>query len=97
MPLPTVLSFLLGGSGPSVIEKLFRGPLALSHRSVDGVYCLETCSDSCGREWEGREGISYRAVVKEKSKPNAMVSLLPPFTVKKTLSLVYVIEKFQSY
>lgn len=79
MLLQTVLSFLLDGSEPILFERLFREPFALSHRRVDGVYCLETCSDSCGRQWEGREGISYRAMVKEKSKPNAMVSLLLPF------------------
>lgn len=95
--LQTVLSFLLGGSGPSSFERLFREPFALPHRRLGGVYCLATCSDSCGREWEWREDISYTAMVKEKSKPNAMVSLLLSFPVKKILTLEYVIEKFQSY
>lgn len=48
-----------------------------------------------GSRKEGRE--LFRAMVKEKSKPNAMISLSLSFPVKKILRLEYVIEKFWSY
>lgn len=48
-----------------------------------------------GSRKKGRE--FFRAMVKEKSKPNAMVSLSLSFPVKKILTLECVIEKYWSY
>lgn len=55
--LQAVLGVILGGSVPSLVERLSREPFALPCRRVDGVCCLGNCSGSCGREPERREGI----------------------------------------
>lgn len=49
-----------------------------------------------GGTWKGGRGF-FRAMAKEKSEPNAIVSLLLSFPGRKILTLEYGMEIFQSY
>ena len=67
-----MLGFLKGGLGQCLVERWFRELACFVMQESGWSIYWGTPPDSCAGEPEGREGISLRAMVKEKSKPIAM-------------------------